>query len=200
MIGDVRVDRVNAILNFWFGNPALSGSEYGQQRQVWFKKDPAFDETIRTHFLGDYEQAAAGELDTWQTQPRSCLALIVLLDQFPRNLFRGSPRSFATDAKALATARHAVQQGFDQKLLAVERIFIYLPFEHSETLADQDKSVSLVKALVEQTPDLDSILDYAIRHREVIEQFGRFPHRNAVLGRETTAEEAAFLRLPGSRF
>ncbi|HEY9880261.1 MAG TPA: DUF924 family protein [Leptolyngbyaceae cyanobacterium] len=194
------MDRVNAILNFWFGNPAVAGSEYGQQRQVWFKKDPAFDATIRSLFLSDYEQAAAGHLISWQTQPRSCLALIVLLDQFPRNLFRGSPRSFATDAQALATARHAVQQGFDQKLLPVERIFVYLPFEHSENLADQHTSVSLAQALVKQNPELENILEYSIRHRDVIKRFGRFPHRNTVLGRETTPEEAAFLELPGSRF
>lgn len=194
------MERVNAVLNFWFGEPGVTGSEYGQQRQVWFRKDPAFDEMIRTRFLDDYEQAVAGQLNAWHAQPRSCLALIVLLDQFPRNLFRGDPRSFATDAQALAAARHAVQQGFDQQLLAVERIFVYLPFEHSEDLADQHTSVSLVQALIEQNPELESILDYAIRHREVIERFGRFPHRNEVLGRETTPEEADFLKLPGSRF
>ncbi|HEY9761555.1 MAG TPA: DUF924 family protein [Trichocoleus sp.] len=191
---------MNAVLNFWFGEPGVTGSEYGQQRQVWFRKDPAFDEMIRTRFLDDYEQAVAGQLNAWHAQPRSCLALIVLLDQFPRNLFRGDLRSFATDAQALAAARHAVQQGFDQQLLAVERIFVYLPFEHSEDLADQHTSVSLVQALIEQNPELESILDYALRHREVIERFGRFPHRNEVLGRETTPEEADFLKLPGSRF
>ncbi|HEY9736541.1 MAG TPA: DUF924 family protein [Trichocoleus sp.] len=193
-------DRARAVLNFWFGDPAEPGSEYGQQRQVWFKKDPAFDETIRRHFLDDYEQAAADQLTHWQEQPRSCLALIVLLDQVPRNLFRGNPRSFATDAQALAAARHALAQGFDQALAPVERIFIYLPFEHSENLADQQESVRRVQALVAQHPELENILDYAIRHREVIEQFGRFPHRNEILGRETTAEEAEFLKQPGSRF
>ncbi|MBD0335634.1 MAG: DUF924 domain-containing protein [Cyanobacteria bacterium Co-bin13] len=194
------MDRVEAILNFWFGDPALPNSEYGQQRQVWFKKDPAFDETLRDHFLADYERAAAGQLNDWQAQPHSCLALIVLLDQLPRNLFRGDPRSFATDGQALATARYAVQQGFDQALIAVERIFVYLPFEHSENLADQQESVRLSQALVHQHPELENIFDYALRHRDVIERFGRFPHRNEVLGRETTPAEAEFLTQPGSRF
>jgi uncharacterized protein (DUF924 family) len=194
------MDRVEAILNFWFGDPSVPGSEYGQQRQVWFKKDPAFDETLQKQFGADYERAAAGELAAWQAEPRPCLALIVLLDQLPRNLFRGNPRSFATDGQALATARYAVQQGFDQALVAVERVFVYLPFEHSETLADQQQSVQLFQALTAQHPELDSTYDYALRHRDVIKRFGRFPHRNEILGRESTPEETEFLKQPGSRF
>lgn len=193
-------ERARAVLHFWFGDPTKADSEYGQQRQVWFRKDPAFDETIRSHFLSDYEQAAAGTLNSWQDQPPSCLALIVLLDQFPRNLFRGDPRSFATDAQALSAARYALAQGFDQELLPVERIFMYLPLEHSENLADQQESVQRVQAVAAQNPELDNTLDYAIRHRDVIERFGRFPHRNEILGRETTATEAEFLKQPGSRF
>lgn len=194
------MNRVDAILTFWFDDPNAPESEYGQQRSRWFKKDPAFDETIQTQFLADYEQAAAGQLAHWLSQPRDCLALILLLDQFPRNLFRQSPRSFAADGLALAAARYAVAQGYDQALLPVERIFIYLPFEHSEVLADQQESVRLISALAEHHPDMASILDYAIRHQDVIERFGRFPHRNEVLGRATTPAEAEFLTQPGSRF
>jgi uncharacterized protein (DUF924 family) len=188
------------ILHFWFGNPDDQHSEYGQQRQVWFKKDPAFDATIRDRFLADYQQAASGELSAWQVKPHSCLALILLCDQFPRNLFRDSAQSFATDAQALALANYARQQQFDQQLIPVERMFLYLPFEHSENLADQTTSVALFQRLSERCPDLESAYDYAIRHRDIIERFGRFPHRNAVLGRETTPEEAEFLQQPGSRF
>jgi uncharacterized protein (DUF924 family) len=188
------------ILHFWFGNPDDQHSEYGQQRQVWFKKDSAFDATIRDRFLADYQQAASEELRSWQMHPHSCLALILLCDQFPRNLFRDSAQSFATDSQALALANYAIQQQFDQRLIPVERMFLYLPFEHSENLADQTTSVALFQRLSEQCPEFESLLSYAIRHRDIIERFGRFPHRNAVLGRETTPEEHEFLQQPGSHF
>lgn len=191
---------VRAILTFWFGDPTDPGSEYGCQRQSWFRKDPAFDEAIRQHFLTDYEQAAAGQLDDWRSDRYSCLALILLLDQFPRNLFRGEHRSYATDDQALATAHYAIAQKYDQALLAVERMFIYLPFEHSENLADQASSVTLFEQLNAQFPGFDSTLDYAYRHQEVIARFGRFPHRNQILGRTSTADEIEFLQQPGSRF
>ncbi len=192
--------KFNDILTFWFDHPDRPGSEYGQQRQVWFTKDPAFDEQIRQQFLADYEQAASGQLAAWQAQPHSCLALILLLDQVPRNLFRGDPRSFATDAQALATAEYAIQQGFDQVLLPVERLFVYLPLEHSEALAQQERCVSLMETLYNQHPEFESTLDYARRHRDVIQRFGCFPHRNEILGRQTTEAEAEFLQQPGSRF
>ncbi|WP_017298346.1 DUF924 family protein [Nodosilinea nodulosa] len=194
------MERVEEILRFWFGDPADLNGEYGQQRQVWFKKDPAFDVAIRRRFLADVERAIAGNLDGWRSQPRPCLALVLLLDQFPRNLFRGEGRSFAGDRAALAAAYHALDNGYDQQVLPVERIFFYLPLEHSENLANQERSVELVRSLYAAHPEFESTLDYALRHREVIQRFGRFPHRNAVLGRETTPEEAAFLQQPGSRF
>ncbi|NMF85069.1 DUF924 family protein [Nodosilinea sp. P-1105] len=194
------MDRVTDILNFWFDDPHRPSSEYGQQRQIWFKKDPTFDATIRQRFLVDYQQAAAGQLAPWQAQPRSCLALLLLLDQFPRNLFRGDPRSFATDDQALAIAHQAINQGFDQALVPVERLFIYLPLEHSESLADQNQCVALIEALHQHSPQFEAPLDYAYRHQQVIQRFGRFPHRNQVLGRTTTPEEAAFLKQPGSGF
>ncbi len=194
------MERVEEILRFWFGDPEDAAGEYGQQRQVWFKKDPAFDDIIRQRFLGDVEQALGTALEAWREQPRPCLALVLLLDQFPRNLFRGEARSFAGDRIALATAYHGLERGYDQQVLPVERIFFYLPLEHSENLADQDRSVELARLLHAAYPEFDSILDYALRHREVIQRFGRFPHRNEILGRATTLEEAAFLQQPGSRF
>jgi uncharacterized protein (DUF924 family) len=195
-----QIGRAKEILRFWFGDPDNPDGEYGQQRKVWFKKDLGFDDRIRRCFLTDYEQAAAGELGTWRHEPRDCLALVILLDQFPRNLFRGEAQSFASDGAACATAYHALAQGYDQRVLPVERIFFYLPLEHSENLADQERSVELVRSLHAAHPGFESSLDYALRHREVIQRFGRFPHRNKILGRETTPAEAAFLRQPGSRF
>ncbi|HSM80995.1 MAG TPA: DUF924 family protein [Nodosilinea sp.] len=195
-----KIERAEEILRFWFGDPADRAGEYGQQRQVWFKKDAAFDETIRRRFGADHGRAERGELAAWRGQPRSCLALVVLLDQFSRNLFRGEARSFGCDRTALATANYALEQGYDQQVLPVERMFFYLPLEHSENLADQDRSVALVQALDAAHPGFASTLDYALRHREVIRRFGRFPHRNTILGRPTTPEEAEFLRQPGSRF
>ncbi|PSN14386.1 DUF924 domain-containing protein [filamentous cyanobacterium CCP5] len=191
-------DRATAILNFWFGDP--EDPEYGQQRKAWFQKDPGFDAEIRQQFLSDYERAAAGEYDVWQSQPRSCVALILLLDQFPRNLFRNSSQAFATDAKALSVAQYAVAQGFDRQLIPAERMFVYLPFEHCEELAQQDRCVQLFEQLMVDAPEFESTLDYALRHREVIDRFGRFPHRNEVLERDTTPAEAEFLQQPGSRF
>ncbi|MEO1069068.1 MAG: DUF924 family protein [Cyanobacteria bacterium J06638_6] len=193
-------DRPTKILRFWFGDPQDPQGEYGQPRQVWFKKDAAFDDRIRRLFLTDYERAAAGELDGWHQEVRSCLALVLLLDQFPRNLFRGEARSFATDSAALAVADYAVERGYDQQVLPVERMFFYLPLEHSEDLSDQDRCVALVRSLAADHPELQSYLDYAQRHRLVIQRFRRFPHRNEILGRATTAEEAEFLQQPGSRF
>jgi uncharacterized protein (DUF924 family) len=189
-----------SVLQFWFGGDAPGEGAYGQQRRVWFKKDPAFDAAIRDRFLDDYEQAAAGGYDPWRSQPRSTLALLLLLDQFPRNLFRGEGRSYATDAYARQVTNGAIAQGFDALLLPVERVFLYLPLEHSEDPEDQARSVQYFEQLVAVAPDLASTLDYAYRHQAVIDRFGRFPHRNAILGRASTPEELAFLQQPGSRF
>lgn len=189
--------RADAILDFWFGQPETP--EYGKSRQVWFQKNAEFDTAIRTQFLADYEQVAAGELDGWQNSPLSCLALIIILDQFPRNIFRGTPKAFATDPKALEIAQHAINQGYDKSLLNIQRLFIYLPLEHSENLEHQQQSVEQIRQITDDS-DSTGILSYAIRHLEIIERFGRFPHRNAILGRETTPEEAEFLQQPGSSF
>ncbi|MCU0516349.1 MAG: DUF924 domain-containing protein [Oscillatoria sp. Prado101] len=188
---------VEEILGFWFGQPGEAG--YGKPRKVWFVRDAAFDQEVRLRFLGDYELAAAGKLEDLQSAPAGCLALVILLDQFPRNMFRGQPQAFATDSQALFVAQHAVAQGFDREMLPVQRWFIYLPFEHSENLEHQRRSVELFRRLSDDSDSAPTI-DYAVRHLEIIERFGRFPHRNQILGRETTPEEAEFLKQPGSSF
>jgi len=188
------------ILLFWFDDPADPNGEYGQQRQVWFSKNPEFDQQIRDRFLPAYGQARRGEFAAWIDAAHSALALTLLLDQFPRNLFRGQARGFEADTQALATAQAAIARQYDQALLPVERMFFYLPFEHSENLDHQAQAVSLFEALVQTAPELQSTLDYAYRHRDVIAQFGRFPHRNEALGRPSTEAERQFLSQPGSRF
>ena len=153
----------------------------------WFRKDAAFDEQFRDRFLGAHEAAAGGQLDPWTAMVDGALALLILLDQFPRNAFRGTPRMFATDARARAIAAHAVDAGFDTQVDADLRNFVYLPFMHSEQLPDQDRAVELTRALG------DEPLRHALLHRDIIARFGRFPHRNAVLGRATTPQEQRFL-------
>ena len=153
----------------------------------WFRKDAAFDDEFRAHFLRAYEAAFRGELDDWAQDAKGALALLILLDQFPRNAFRGTPRMFESDAKARDVARQALRRGFDVRADEQLRNFFYLPFMHSEQLADQDLAVELVRKLGGEA------LRYATIHRDVIERFGRFPHRNALLGRATTPEEQRFL-------
>lgn len=175
------------ILDFWFAP--------GRERQ-WFRRDPAFDSAVRETLGADYERAARGGFADWRSDPEGCVALCILLDQVPRNLFRGAPRAFATDEMARAVTRHALTHGLDRDLPAAWRLFLYLPLEHSESLSDQDACVRLCEAL-------DGPSDwaaYARAHRDVIARFGRFPHRNAALGRASTPAEAAFLAEPGSSF
>lgn len=191
------MSQAKEILEFWFGTP--DDADYGQQRKIWFTKNPEFDQEVRSRFMQHYEQAAAGQLDDWKNSSLSCLALIILLDQFPRNMFRGQPQSFATDTLALTYAQYAVAQSFDQELLPLQRWFIYLPFEHSENLEHQRQCVELYQQWHDDS-NLSEGLSYAIRHLKVIERFGRFPHRNQILGRQTTPEEAEFLKQPGSSF
>ena len=183
-----------AVLEFWF-QPA------GGYRPEWFRKDEAFDAAILRRFGGDVEAALVGDGPVEATDI-DLLARIVVLDQFTRNIFRGTPRAFAGDAQALAIATALVGAGRDKNLTPWQRWFAYLPFEHSEAVVEQERSVALFTALARemQADAFDSALDYALRHREVITRFGRFPHRNAILGRESTAKEIAFLKLPGSSF
>ena len=173
------------ILDFWFASEGL-----------WYKKDDAFDETIRQRFAADYERAAAGGLTGWRELPDGCLALIVLLDQFSRNMFRGTARAFATDALALKLAETAVERGFDQALAPARRRFVYMPFMHAEDVDHQRRCVELFAAMSGNSKGLE----FANKHLEIIERFGRFPHRNEILGRRNTVEEAAFLETPGSSF
>ena len=154
----------------------------------WFEKDTAFDEQIRARFLALHEAAAAGALSAWETSADGALALLLLLDQFPRNMFRGQARMFATDRLARAIAAGALVRGFDAQAAPDMRAFFYLPFEHSEDIADQERALMLYRA----AGDADS-LKWAELHADIIRRFGRFPHRNAVLGRVTTPEEQAFL-------
>lgn len=182
-----------AVLDFWFGSGDTARAE-------WFRKEPAFDAHIAERFGALVERALAGELRDWQQAPDAALARILLLDQFTRNIFRDSARAFAGDCLALDAARAMVAARQDLQLPPLRRAFVYLPFEHAEDLAAQDEAVRLFRALADEAPTLKDMLDYAHRHRAVIARFGRFPHRNVLLGRDSTAEEALFLREPGSRF
>lgn len=183
MTSDWKTD----LLAFWFGE--LSSKQ-------WFMKDAAVDAAMRNRFAPAYERVAATlEIGDALTSPEAALAHILLLDQIPRNVFRGTPRSFESDGKAVALASEAVARGLDSKIEPAKRVFIYLPFEHSELLADQHRAVELIAALGDA-----EYTRYAEAHRAVIERFGRFPHRNAILGRSSTPEETAFLATPGSSF
>ncbi|MET1046781.1 MAG: DUF924 family protein [Hyphomicrobium sp.] len=160
----------------------------GAGEDKWFEKSEDFDRDCRENFLGTYEAAASGQLSDWQQTPDGALALVIVLDQFPRNMFRNDPRAFATDPLALEVARRAILSGFDRQVAHDLVPFLYLPFEHSENIADQRRSVDLFAEHGDENN-----LKYAEIHRNIIERFGRFPHRNAVLGRQTTPEEKAFL-------
>lgn len=182
-----------AVVDFWFGSTDAP-------RDEWFRKDPAFDERIRARFGALVERALAGELAEWDAEPAGALARILLLDQFTRNLSRGSACAFAGDAQALATARALVAAGRERQLSGLQRWFVYLPFEHAEDAAVQAESLRLFTALAAEQPALAGALQWAQKHAAVIARFGRYPHRNAALGRASTPEEIEFLRQPGSSF
>lgn len=185
------------ILAFWFGAPDEAGHD--EPREAWWLKDPAFDGEIRALFLAAYQSAVAGGLDAMAQTAEGALALILLLDQFSRNMFRGDSACYAGDEAARNIARQALECGFDKAVSPLRRWFFYLPFEHSENLDDQDLSLSLFEALPESARR-DEAIAAARRHREIVALFGRFPHRNEILGRVTTPEEAAFLSRPNSSF
>lgn len=177
---------IGDVLSFWFDELGPDG---------WFRKDPAVDETIRARFEILYEVLAGWPVVDALTSPERALATVLVLDQFPRNLFRGSAQAFATDALACDVARGAIAKGFDASIDKSRRLFLFLPFEHSEDPADQIRSVELISSLGDA-----NLADWAVRHKAVIDRFGRFPHRNAILGRVSTADEVAFLTEPGSSF
>jgi len=180
-------DDIAAVLEFWFG-PGM--------KERWFEKDPVFDAEVRARLGAPGERAAAGAFGAWRDRAEGCLALIVLLDQVPRNLFRGQARAFATDAAARALTGHALAQGFEAALTQDQRGFLYMPLEHSESLEDQDQCLRRT-ARLDENPTWHL---WAVPHRDIIARFGRFPHRNAALGRESTPEERAFLEQPNSSF
>jgi uncharacterized protein (DUF924 family) len=183
-----------AVLRFWFGDAPL------QARPQWFTKDAAFDTQVRERFGALIDAALRGELDAWHGAPDTALARLLLLDQFTRNAFRDTPRAFAGDALALAGAREMVRRGFDQVLAPLQCVFVYLPFEHAEDLQAQEEALRLYAALTAREPSLADNEEWARKHHVIVERFGRFPHRNAILGRDSTAEEVEFLKQPGSRF
>jgi len=185
-----------AVLDFWFG-PADS-VERGTARKAWFRKSSEFDDEVRRRFMSTWEAATQGKLERWNRTPFAALALVIALDQFPRNMFRDSARAFSSDGLALGAAKAAVGRGFDRVSLPVERQFFYLPFEHAEDLDEQRRCLDLFARLEAESGD--PWMDYPRRHHDIIVRFGRFPHRNAVLGRTSTPEEIEFLREPGSSF
>jgi uncharacterized protein (DUF924 family) len=180
------MEELPKVLDFWFQQ---------SEPKDWFMKSDTFDEKVRTILGPLYEKACSGDFDQWQETAKGAVALCILLDQVPRNIFRGSPRSFDTDAQALEITKAALRKGYEKELSQEEQSFLFLPLEHSEDLADQEKSVELFKLYGN-----DSTYDYAIRHRDIIARFGRFPHRNEVLGRTSSEEEEEFLKQPGSGF
>ncbi|MDY6984568.1 MAG: DUF924 family protein [Pseudomonadota bacterium] len=175
-----------AVLKFWFQEIT---------RESWWIKDSGFDAAIRERFAALHCAAHLGECREWRKQPHGRLAEIIVLDQFPRNMYRGTPRAFTSDAMALALAQEAIDGGHDAALAPLERAFLYMPFQHSESRIVQAESVRLFEALGEPEQ-----YDFAVRHKAIIDQFGRFPHRNEILGRQSTVEEEAFLKTPGSSF
>jgi uncharacterized protein (DUF924 family) len=181
-------DTKQEVLKFWFEETAPA---------QWFQKNDTFDDEVRERFHVTYDMAAKDLCAEWARDADGVLALCLVLDQFPRNMFRGSPKSYSTDEKALLIAKAAVNRGLDQILSPVKRRFVYLPFEHSENLNDQKRSVKLFESMKEADP---LGYEYALKHYEVIEKFGRFPHRNVILGRESTSEELKYLSLPGAGF
>ncbi len=183
------------VLDFWFGPRETRVAA----RAEWFRKDEAFDAEIRRRFGDLHARAARRELEAWRASPEPLLALVVVLDQFSRNLYRGDARAFAQDAHALECAREELKRGDDLSLRPVERQFLYLPFEHSENLDDQDVGVERMRSL-EAFAETRGLTEWAERHRVIVRRFGRFPHRNAALGRTSTADEAEFLKQPGSSF
>ena len=181
-------EAIAAVIDFWYAPESAA---------AWFNPSEAFDVEVRRVLGALYERATAGELDRWRESAEGCLALCILLDQAPRNMFRGTPRAFGSDPQARAVATHALARGFDLLLAEDERrLFFYLPFEHSEEMVNQERGVALCRERLADPGYLRS----AERHREIVARFGRFPHRNSVLGRSSTPEETAFLSQPFSSF
>lgn len=193
------------LLQYWFGTEADDGVVAQQQASFWWKKCATTDNEIRARFEPLVSKAAAGELDAWRTSASGRLALIILMDQFPRSIYRNTPKAFQFDRIALQICQEGLANGDDQQLRPVQRVFFYMPLEHSENIEHQNLSVKLFEKLSrdihpEVKEAFSGFFDYAVRHRDVIERFGRFPHRNKILGRQSTDGEALFLSQPNSSF
>ena len=191
------MDSAQSVLDFWF--LPSDDPQHGQSRPEWWRKDPTFDAQIASRFGPLIETALAGGVQEWDREARGALARIIVLDQFTRNAFRDTPRAFAGDALAQAATQAMIEGGQDRLLKPVERWFAYMPLQHAEKLELQERAVGLFSALAKD-PGYDNALDYAVRHRDIIARFGRFPHRNRILGRVSTPEEVEFLKQSGSRF
>jgi uncharacterized protein (DUF924 family) len=194
--------RSKDILSFWFGENLKNPLNYSNQ---WWKKDPDFDREIRDKFEKDVQLATSGSLDSWRQQPETCLAFIILLDQFSRNIYRDTPQAFSQDPLALEAALQAIEHGLDKEIPTIARTFFYLPLMHAEDREMQRRCVGIFAKLLQEAPaEFTGILkggyDHAKRHAEIIERFGRFPHRNQILERPSTPEEIEFLKQPGSSF
>ncbi|MDX1481019.1 MAG: DUF924 family protein [Woeseiaceae bacterium] len=190
--------RIDAVLSFWFQEKELSAPQIDGRMDVWFGEDALFDEQIRSEFADDVEKASADELDHWAKTPRGRLALILLIDQFRRNLFRGTPEAYSCDAKALKLCVEGAMSKGDAGLTPIERVFFYMPLQHAESRKVQAKSVDIFNRLANAVSPtyretFMTIAQFAELHRDIVDRFGRFPHRNKILGRENTAEEAEYL-------
>lgn len=193
------------LLEFWFGELDSDGRADAAHVQCWWSKDEAFDDLVRARFLAAHEAVSAGDHEGWLDEPRGRLAYVVALDQLPRNMFRGSERMFATDAQALAAAEAGLEAGQDRGLGIDERAFLLMPFMHSEELSVQERGIELFTAIRDELEGdarerIAANLGFAVKHRDIVARFGRFPHRNALLGRASTPEELDFLTQPGSSF
>lgn len=202
MTDDVRAQ---ALIDFWFGDASSAPAAARERNKIWFQATASFDDVLRSRYGDLPSRLQAGEFTNWGSTPRTGLARILAFDQIPRNIFRGTPAAFAFDALARRAALEFIERGEDQALHPIEAVFVYLPFEHAEDEALQRRSVDLFRALLARAPadlsDLfESYLDYAERHRKVIVEFGRFPHRNATIGRPATPAEIAYLEGGGQRF
>lgn len=206
MMGNDR-EKIKKILHFWFGDLKKDEVPGDDKQKSWWMKDAEFDERIKNNFVNDLKMAIRGELDHWKTGPDSMLALIILLDQFSRNIYRDKSKAFSQDDQAIQICLEGIEKGFDKTLHPVERIFFYIPFMHSEDIDMQEKSLKYFSGLLEEYKEPESVADvvsnsykFAVKHYDIIKRFGRYPHRNEILGRESTPEEKKFLEQPGSSF
>jgi uncharacterized protein (DUF924 family) len=199
------MDEREQVLEFWFGQLSADGRADAAHAQRWWKKDPAFDAEIRERFGALFAAVVGDQREAWLESARGTLAYVIAIDQFSRNMFRDTPRMFEHDARALRAAIAGIDRGFDRQLAFDERGFLYMPLMHSEQLAVQERCMALFAAFRDELEGeararVTGSLDYAKRHRDIVQRFGRFPHRNQVLGRTSTAEEVEFLTQPGSSF